>query len=230
MPSVRCRIPKAAIPALLLLALTFEAQAQYVLDSIDVGGRFVGCMCSNPRGNLIYGLGNTDNFVFAIDCSSNQVVARVDAYYPRWVTYDSADGKLYCTFGLGEESLLVMDGVTLQPIRVLPLSGASLMAWDPIANRLFVSCTDADRVSVVDCVADTVITHIRTSPEPLRMHLNTRHRKLYVQCHGSERLNIMDLNTLEVIENIRVPGYPEAGCYSEAVDKYYGMPPVRWTP
>jgi YVTN family beta-propeller protein len=179
MPSVRCRIPKAAIPAVLLLALTLGVQAQWVEDSIEVPTRWVGSLCHNPTANVVYGSTSDD------------------------------------------DSILVVDGSTHTRIGVIPLYWARFLVWDPVANRLYVSEFEDNSVAVIDCATDTVIAHIPTSPEPLRMHLSTRHRKLYVLCHGSERLNIIDLNTLEVIKNIRLSGMPEAGCYSEAADKYY---------
>jgi hypothetical protein len=218
----RRRIPKAAIPALLLLSLTLGVQAQYVLDSIDVGGRWVGSMALNSREDVVYGRSQSGGVLFAIDCSSNRIVSRVEVEFPWYMAYSATSNKVYCTFRPSDtESLLVVDGVTHQRIRAMPLEWAAFAVWDSVANWLFVSCTEANRVMVIDCAADTVIKDIRTSAGPMRMHLNNRHRKLYVQCYDSERLNIVDLNALEVIENVRLPGIPEAGCYSEAADRYY---------
>jgi YVTN family beta-propeller protein len=217
----RCRIPKAAIPALLLLALTLGAQAQWVEDIIDVGGGYVASMCWNAEYDVVYGLSHSEDFVFAISCSTNEILAKVDAHSPVGLAYSPTSRKLYCIFGGTHDSILVIDGTTHTRIGVIPLYWAGFMVWDPVVNRLHVSEFEDNSVAVIDCATDTVIAHIRTSSEPNRMHLSTRHRKLYVQCQGSDRLNIVDLNALEVIENIRLEGMPETGCYSAAVDKYY---------
>ena len=67
MTPARCRIPKAAIPALLLLTLTYGVRAQVVEDSIDVGDDYVGSMCYNSRGDVAYGRSQSGDFLFAID-------------------------------------------------------------------------------------------------------------------------------------------------------------------
>ncbi len=196
--------------------------AQYVEDSIDVGGFPVGRMCHNSNADVVYGCVDKRNgILFAIDCSTNEVTHSIPVGGAHGVAYDSTDNKVYCLWGGGGDSVLVFDGTTLARIASVPLDYTMHPVWDPIANRLYVAEHEDRRVVVIDCVADTVIKRTRTSTGPMRMHVNNRHRKLYVQCYDSERLNIVDLNSLEVIENIRLPGIPEAGCCSEAVDKYY---------
>jgi YVTN family beta-propeller protein len=223
MSPARRRIPKAAIPALVLLALTLGVQAQWVEDSVEVETRWVGSLCYNPTANVVYGCGEQPGAFFAIDCSTNEVVASFPHRNALQVVHDSIDNKAYCIVysTSDDDSILIIDGTTHARIGAIPLCWARFMVWDPVANRLYVSEFGDNSVAVIDCAPDTVIARIRTSSEPLRMHLSTGHRKLYVQCQGSDRLNIVDLNTLEVIENLRLEGMPETGCYSQAVDKYY---------
>ena len=197
--------------------------AQYVEDSIDVHFPWISSLVYNSRADVIYGACEMDGLIFTIACSTNRVLRGQYTDHPLNLVYDSTDNKAYCTVYNYEDvdSVLVIDGTTHLRARGIPVPEATDLVWDPVPNRLYVSCTEANQVTVIDCATDTVIGHIQTSPEPLRMHLNNRYRKLYVQCHGSERLEIIDLHTLEVIKNITVPGLPEAGYYSEAVDKCY---------
>ena len=115
MTPARRRIPRAAIPALLLLALILDAQAQTVEDSIDVGGAWIGAMAYNSSAGVVYGGSQSGDFLFAIDCSSNRVISRVDVYFPRYWAYDSIDNKAYLSHrGRGGEcdSVLVLNGAT----------------------------------------------------------------------------------------------------------------------
>ena len=210
-----------ALAAALALLFAFPARAQWVEDSIDVGGRFVGDLAYNANADVVYGLSNTGDFVFAIACATNEVVSRVDASYPRGMAYNGTDAKLYCSYGVDRESVLVVSGVTHQRLGDMPLAGADLMVWDPVNDYVYVSRTEHSMVSVINCATDSVIDSISTDYGPLRMHLNPVHHKLYVQNYDGNSVSVVDLGTNEVITTIDMDGYPEAGCYCAAVDKYY---------
>ena len=215
---------KPGTPILLTtLLLAGVLSAQWVEDSIDVGGRWVGGMVYNSRADVVYGnCQYTDGIFFAIDGSTNQLAASWRIPWPREAAYDSIDNKCYVAFrDGGEDSVMVVDGQTHTRMKAIPLDGANIPVWDPVSNRLYVSCLERNRVSVIDCTTDSVIAHIPTPAGPLKMHLNTRHRKLYVLCHDAESLAIVDLNTNQVRRKIGLPNVPEAGCYSKVADKYY---------
>ncbi|OYD15404.1 hypothetical protein CH330_05755 [candidate division WOR-3 bacterium JGI_Cruoil_03_51_56] len=213
------------LPILLAVCLLAAAGfGQFVEDSIDVG-RWVGSLAFNSRTGVIYGGSQSDNIFFAISCDSNKIVSRFYQSWPRYLAYSSTSNKAYCTFQCGgEDSVAVIDGSTHTRIKAIPLNWAIYPVWDPASNRLYVSCLDENRVSVIDCRTDSVICHIRVGREPLKMHLNTRHHKLYVQNWGDwqgESVSIIDLETNEVIRTIRLDEVPTCGYYCSAVDKYY---------
>jgi len=212
-----------AIVAGIVVLCIGTASAQWVEDSIDVGGRWVGGMVYNSRADVVYGnCQYTDGIFFAIDCSTNQLAASWRIPWPREAAYDSIDNKCYVAFqDGGEDSVMVVDGQTHTRMKAIPLDGANIPVWDPVSNRLYVSCLERNRVSVIDCATDSVIAHIPTPAGPLKMHLNTLHRKLYVLCHDAESLAIVDLNTNQIRRRIGLTLPPEMGCYDAAVDKYY---------
>jgi YVTN family beta-propeller protein len=195
--------------------------AQFVEDSVDVGGAWVGSLAYNSRADVVYGISNSGDFLFAISCSTNRVVSWVSAYYPRSVCYDSLDNKAFCTFGLGAESLLVVDGMTHARLRALPLPDAALMEWDAADDRLYVSRDEADSVAVIDCRNDSVVAHIAVGAGPLRMHLNAQHRKLYVQNYDGCSISVVDLASNQVIRTIPLGAEPQSGVYSASAGKYY---------
>lgn len=215
-----------AVPlALLVLGLATLGQAQYVEDSIDVGGSWVGSMAYNSRQDVVYGRSNTSDLVFAIDCRTNSVVSRVPVDYPKYMAYDSLDNKLYCTFGYERESVLVVDGFTHQRLRSIPMRGANIPVWDRTYNRVYVSCEAQWDVKVIDCRTDSVIATIRTGDGPLKMHINPRRRKLYVQNHDEGTISVIDMTSNELVRSIRVRQCTESGAYDACSDTYWvGLP------
>ena len=211
-----------AASVLLLAALAVPARGQYVEDSIDVGGWYVGSLAYNSRADVVYGGSQSDDIFFAIECASNQVVASWFLSWPRYLAYDSIDNKAYCSFlSGGEDSVLVVDGATHRRLRAIGLRYANYIVWDQLANRLYVSCTDDNRVAVIDCETDQIVGFISTGSEPVLMYLHPTRRRLYVFADGASAVNIVDLTTLQIVGNVWIDGSPKAGCYSVAAAKFY---------
>ena len=205
-----------------LLVFVSQAWAQWVEDSVSVGGPSVQSLVYNPRSDVVYGTRWSlhDVGLFAVSCDSNRVVAQTQLRYAGFLAYDSTDNKVYCTFAYCE-SLLVVDGTTHERIRAVPLPGANNIIWDAVADRVYVSCGYESHVAVIDCATDSVIALVPTGEDAHRMDINTAHRKLYVRDWDGEALSIIDLERLELIRTIPLSGVPTAGCYSAAADKYY---------
>lgn len=194
---------------------------QYVEDSVDVGGARVGSLCYNSRADVVYGECHNAQSFFAIDCATNTIVARLGVNQPYDIVYDALDNKAYVTFA--DDSVLVVDGATHQRVGAVRAPGATFAVWDSTGDRLYVSGSDlADTVTVIDCRADTVVTHIPTAPGPSLMHVSARHRKLYVQNYDDCSVSIVDLASNQVIRSMQLGAGPQSGCYVASVDKYYG--------
>jgi YVTN family beta-propeller protein len=214
---------KSASVLIAACLLTATARGQpYVEDSIDVGGAWVGSMCYNSRADVICGRCQTAGLFWAIACSTNQVVSSFYVPTPRIMVYDSLDNKVYCTFTTGDaDSVLVVDGNTHRRLRAIELEWAATPVWDPADNRVWVSCTEANEVAAIDCRTDSVVCHLAVGAGPLKMHLNTRHRKLYVQNYDEGSVSIIDLSTNRLLGTLPIGQYPQSGCYSSYADKYY---------
>ena len=201
-------------------------QSQYIEDSIDVGGAWVGSLVYNSREDVIYGGCQTAGIFFAISCDSNKVVASYPLTWPRRVAYDSIDNKVYCAFKGGEgDSLAVIDGSSHQVVKKLGMPGATMPVWDPVGDRVYVSCQNAVRVAVVDCRTDSLLTYIDVGWTPIKMYLNTLRRKLYVLNYDAGTVSVIDLATNQVISTVEVGGFPNAGYYCRRVDKFYCSSP-----
>jgi len=217
-------LSKLALVAV-LLGLAGIAWAQEVIDSVDVGGWNVDGLTYNSRAGVVYGRCYYGHSVFAIDCSTDQLVAQIPLIYPIDVAYSSTSNKAYCTFSYHEEdSVLVIDGASHTRLRALALYGAYLLLWDSVSNRMYVNCFTGgpdDCVAVIDCETDSVVATVPIPGEPVHLTLNTRRRKLYCQNDYDMTVSVIDMNTNLVIRNVYTGSPYFAQCYSAAADKYY---------
>ena len=215
-----------AIAAFCLAAVA--AHGQYVEDSIDVGAGWVGSLAYNSRADVLYGGCQTAGIFFAISCDSNKVVRSLALDWPRYMAFDSVDNRGYVAFkGAEEDSLAVIDGSTHQVVKKIEMSGATMPVWDPVSNRVFVSCQTTDMVAVVDCATDSILKYISVGACPMKMYLNTIGRRLYVQNYDAATVSIIDLTTDLVIKTLNVGGNPNAGYYCQGAGKFYSAGPIR---
>ena len=209
--------------ALLLVCLCIAAgMCQYVEDSIDVGGAWVGSLAYNPEQDEVWGASWGGNCVFAISCDSNKVVSSLALDRPSYLAHDSAANKAYVAFkGADEDSLAVIDGSTHQVVRKLQMPGATMPVWDPVSDRVYVSCQTTNSVAVVDCATDSLLKYIPVGACPIKMYINTLRRKLYVLNFDDGTVSIVDMATNQVIKTVDVGGTPNAGYYCRSADKFY---------
>ncbi len=207
---------------IVVVCLTAVGYGQEVIDSIDVGGRWVGSLVYNSRADVVYGGSQSGDLFFAISCDSNKVISQFGLSWPRYLAYDSIDNKAYCTFmDGGEDSVLVVDGTTHRRIKALPLDWANYVVWDGMRNKLYVSCGERNVVAVFDCTQDSLVAEIPVTGYPLKMYLNGRHRKLYVLNSDGESVSIVDLVANQVIRTIPLGHHSRSGYYSAAAGKFY---------
>jgi YVTN family beta-propeller protein len=213
-------------PAVCLCLLAGTAYPQYVEDVIDVGGAWVGSLAYNSREDVLYGRCQQAGLFFAISCDSNKVISRFHLSRPRQMAYDSLDNRVYCPYeGTETESLAVIDGSTHRLVKSIEMPGATTAVWDPVGDRVYVSCQNAVRVAVVDCRSDSLLTYIDVGWTPLKMYLNTLRRKLYVLNYDAGTVSVINLVTNQVIRTVDVGGTPNSGYYSRRVDKFYCSSP-----
>ena len=169
-------------PRLLLCALGFVLVAtglsQYVEDSIDVGGAWVGSLAYNSREEVLYGASN-DGVFFVISCDSNRIIASQQLSGAFMLAYDSIDNKAWCSYyGPEQDSLAVIDGKTHAIVKEMEMPGATMPVWDGASGRLYVTCQTTGSVAVLDAKTDSLLTYIPVGATPLKMYLNSFRRKL----------------------------------------------------
>jgi YVTN family beta-propeller protein len=204
------------------MAAVATSHAQYVEDSIDVGGTWVGSLAYSSELDEVWGSSWGGNSVFAVGCDSNKVVAALALRRAGDLAYDSVNGKLYCAYyGPGEESLAVIIGGTHQIIKKVEMPGSTTPVWDAVSSRVYVSCQSTNSVAVVDCSTDSLLMYIPVGACPLKMYINKLRRKLYVLNYDDGTVSIVNMATNQVIKTVDVGGAPNAGYYCQSVDKFY---------
>jgi len=197
--------------------LAAVGRGQEVIDSVDVGGWNVAGLTYNSRAGVVYGGCFYGHNFFAISCSTDKIVSQIPVV-PRDIAYAPLVNKAYCGFS---DSILVVDGSTHTRIGAIPTLNAGFFAMDTLTNRLYFTCYYDDKVGVLDCVSDTVLTYISIPGEPVHLTINTRRRKLYCQNNYNMTVSVIDMNANQVIRNVYTGSWYMSECYSEAVDKYY---------
>jgi YVTN family beta-propeller protein len=198
-------------PAVCLCLLAGTAYPQYVEDSIQVPGAWVGSLVYNSREDVVYGA-SEDGYVFAIGCSDNRIIASLEVKWALGLAYDSTDNKAWCSYyGREQESLAVIDGAT----------HATMPVWDRVTDRVYVSCQTTNRVAVLDGKTDSLLCYIPVGACPIKMCINTMRRKLYTLNYDAGSVSVVDLGTNQVIKTVATGGIPEAGHYSAKQDKMY---------
>jgi len=214
------------VALLLCSTLVATGRGQYVEDSIDVGGAWVGSLAYNSREDVLYGRCQQAGIFFAISCDSNKVISSFPLSRPRQMTYDSVDNKAYCPYeGAGEESLAVINGATHELALTLRMPGATTAVWDPVSNRIYVSCQSTSSVAVLDCAGDSILTYIPVGACPIKMYINTRRHKLYVLNSDAGTVSVVNMRTNQVLKTVAVGGFPNAGYYCRSADKFYSAGP-----
>ena len=207
-----------------LLALCLAAgavRAQWVEDSVQVPGSWVGSLAYNNREDVLYGA-SEDGSVFAIDCGDNSVIASHPLSGAFVLAYDSTDNKAWCSYyGPGQDSLAVIDGATHTIVRRMEMPGSTTPVWDPVSDRVYVSCQTTYKVAVLDCGTDSLLCYIPVGVCPIKMYMNTLRRKLYVLNYDAGSVSVIDLATNQVVKTVHVGQTPNAGYYCRRMDKFY---------
>ena len=213
---------RSSLLALCLAAGAGRVYPQWVEDSIQVPGAWVGSLAYNSREDVLYGHCEQAGMYFAIDCDSNKLLAAFPLHFPAYTAFDSTDDELYLPFGdIGYESLAVVDGHSHAVVKKLDLPDANVAVWDTISDRLYISRCNANLVSILDCRTDTFVAHLAVGAAPIKMYINPLRRKLYVLNYDAGSVSVIDMATNQVTKTIDVGQTPNAGYYCRRLDKFY---------
>jgi DNA-binding beta-propeller fold protein YncE len=145
--------------------------------------------------------------------------------------FDHADvnpaGRRMYVAHTGADRVDVLDCEQRTFLRSLPdLPGVAGVLIDDEHDLLFTSDRGAARVSVFRCSDEALLGCVEVGPHPNGLAYDRRRRRLYAFNLGEPlgehcTASIVDIDTLQVIEQLSLPGRPRWATYDEERDRVY---------
>jgi len=123
-----------------------------------------------------------------------------------YVTVDAARRRVYAAH-TGSQALLIVDadtGRVLGQVRVGPLHG---VAVDPATGHVFTGDGEADTVSEIDPVAQTVLGAARVDGAVDAIAYDPGNRHIYADEDDGTRIFVVDAKTMKSIGTVALPGH-----------------------
>jgi YVTN family beta-propeller protein len=237
---------------------TIDCNSDRVIATVRVGYG-PSALCLSPTNSHLFcantgGFGqNRDSTVSVIDCRSGNAVATLTGgQMPRLLAFDSVHGHVFCasTAGrVGQEDPAMrvdaFDAATLRRTFSVSFPGYPQdMCYDAVHDRLYLAHSEPDNLTVVDCSAGVVKTHLWADGSPEKLCYNAPRHKLYcaspniVSGKGTEGNNdsevrgrstggggrtvaVVDTDGDSSVARIEVPRGPDALCYVPETDQVY---------
>ncbi len=127
----------------------------------------------------------------------------------------------------GADRVDVLDCAQQRFLRSLPdLPGVAGVLVDEEHDLLFTSDRGAARVSVFRCSDETLLGQVEVGPHPNGLAYDSLRRRLYAFNLGEPlgencTASVVDIDSLEVVEELLLPGRPRWALYDEERDRIY---------
>jgi DNA-binding beta-propeller fold protein YncE len=145
--------------------------------------------------------------------------------------FDHADvyrpGRRMYVAHTGTDRVDVIDCEQHTFLHSLPdLPGVAGVLVDEKDDLLFTSDRDAARVSVFRCSDETLLGRVEVGPHPNGLAYDSLRRRLYAFNLGEPlgencTASVVDIDSLEVVEELSLPGRPRWALYDEEHDRIY---------
>jgi hypothetical protein len=145
--------------------------------------------------------------------------------------FDHADvyraGRRIYVAHTGADRVDVLDCAQHRFLRSLPgLPGVAGVLVDEAGDLLFTSDRGAARVSVFRCSDEALLGRVEVGPHPNGLAYDRRRRRLYAFNLGEPSgenctASVVDVDSLEVVEELSLPGRPRWALYDEERDRIY---------
>ncbi|UCG42915.1 MAG: YncE family protein [candidate division WOR-3 bacterium] len=212
-----------------------DCSTMVVRAVVRTGSRFGDRRAAwSPHHNKVYlGVhwGGPDTAgLLVIDNSTDSVVRRLPVgVYMRGIAYSSTSDKLYTVTGQGGiiTALDCAADTVLAVIKPPDYSPDWVALWDSVGMKIYVGCsgwTNCDRVTVVDCITDSVVAVIRSGIVcPCIGVYNPFRRKIYLGAQGDYGVCAVDCagDTVAARFDSIWSDFDQVPAYCSAGDKLY---------
>jgi YVTN family beta-propeller protein len=194
-------------------------------DAAGVGPR---ALCYDPAGNGTWEVTKSGSAAGLIDGTTNQFTGMVllGVLRPGYLRYNSLNNHLYCLAGGSNSYLVILDGNTNHVLKVLPEdlpAGYSVdsMVWNPANDKLYLSNSRDNTVSILDCARDSIVATIGTQGDWPKAMCCSDDGKVYALNEGGS-VAVIDPSGDTVRKVIPVSnGTPHSICYDRTDNKVY---------
>lgn len=154
-----------------------------------------------PSVNKVFAYCISSNELSIVECSRNREVARLPLSSSVYLLCANlTDNKVYALDY--PKSLAVFDAVDNHRDTTLWLGHyAHGMCWDPVHDRLYVSCAVDSILLVIDCATNEIVDGIGVAPRPRELWWHPGNGCVYVN-HDCESLLVVDTEPDTVVARI----------------------------
>jgi len=183
-------------------------------------------LCYDPVGNGTFAASKAGARANFIDGATNQVTGMVwlGVVRPGVLRYNPLNNHVYCLeegWNRAENCLMVIDGDSNRVLKLLPAGGScDSMLWNPVNNKLYISNSGDNTVSIVDCTSDSMVATISTQGGWPNASCCSDDGKVYV-CNAGYGVTVIDPVGDSVCKVIEVGGSPWGICYDQTDNKVY---------
>lgn len=129
-------------------------------------------VCYDPVDTSTWAVSTTGATVGVIDGATDQLTDMLffGSFDPGALCYNALNNRLYCLGQVNTQAnslLMVIDGDSSQLLKIVPAGGsADSMVWNPANNKIYISNSADNTVSIVDCAGDSIIATVETGEWP----------------------------------------------------------------
>jgi YVTN family beta-propeller protein len=202
-----------------------DAVGESVLVRVALG-EGTGSLCYDPDGNSTWSGGDERANVGVIDGATNQVTQTLwcGIFRPGVLRYNPVNHHMYCLeegWNSPNNHLVVIDGDSNRVLRILPAGGScDSMLWNPVNNKLYISNSGDNTVSIVDCTSDSIVATLNSRSDWPNGSCCSDGGKVYV-CNDGGGVTVIDPVGDSVRKLIDVGRNPWGICYDRTDNKVY---------
>lgn len=160
---------------------------------------------------IVYVTNSTSNTVSVVDVDCNCVIARIPTGVEPFGLAFSQDGKKAYVANAQSQEVTVVDTLSHQPARNIPLS-TKLPVWvgaSPDGSYIYVTNEGSHDVAVIAAASEAQINRIRVGRGPAGIAISSDGRYGYVANEGTNDVSCFDLRSETVTDTVPVGSVPQ---------------------
>jgi len=193
-----------------------------VLGYVTVGRRMYDVEYAAVSNKVYVSVWQPNSAVVAFDGNTNAIIKRfpLGSWPKDHMVYDAGHNCIYLAWN--PDSFGVIDCATDSMIvRERVHSGMDAITYNPTANRVYLTCSGADSLVVIDPTNGAVTAWIPTGDWPDKLGCNPTNNKVYVSNYGSRDIRVVDCATNQVVATIPDQVYNEVIIHAAGPNRVY---------